>query len=75
MQIAKSVNLLVQFSEWQSPRKASGGLEACRLHVPPPRCGTKDGKKVEDAVARLILQRSGTAGLGKGGLGKGGNLT
>lgn len=67
MQIAQSMNLLVQLSKSQSPRKAGEGLEACRLHVPPPRHGTKDGKKMEDAAARLILQWSGTAGLGKGG--------
>lgn len=67
MQISKSVNLLAQLSKWQSPTKAGKGLEACRLHAPPPQRGTKDGKKMEDAVARLILQWSGTAGLGKGG--------
>lgn len=67
MKIAKSTNLLVQFSKRQSPRKAGEGLEACRLHVLLLRHGTKDGKKMEDVVARLILQWSGTAGLGKGG--------
>lgn len=67
MQIAKIMDPLVQLSKWQPPQKSGQGLETCSLHVPPPLCGTKDDKKMEDAVARLVLQWFGTAGLGKGG--------
>lgn len=67
MQTARRVNLPVQLSKLQAPSKACEGLEACRLHIPPPCRGTKDGEKMEDAVVYLALQWSGTAGGGKGG--------